>query len=244
MDADVGVYFEVDDPESFDVGHLQRLIKQLLEASYPQKSPDDFDDSGDRIVEVVFKESGLEVDLAPIVSLDDDANYGYQYSRRGDKVKTSVKVHLDHYRNHAPRDAFLAPTLRMTKRWRYWQELEGIQSFHLELMLSYLVDRDGAATSLEDSFRRFFLFVIRDLSNGVAFGSDDPSGFSDPVVIVDPANDANNVAARIEVGERDAMTDAARTAYETLNWAQDLPGKGETVDKWKLLLGNNFSIEG
>jgi hypothetical protein len=182
--------------------------------------------------------------LAPIVSLDDDANYGYQYSRRGDKVKTSVKVHLDHYRDHASRDAFLAPTLRMTKRWRYWQELEGIQSFHLELMLSYLIDRDGAATSLEDSFRRFFLFVIRDLPNGVAFGSDDPSGFSDPVVIVDPANDANNVAARIEVGERDAMTDAARTAYETLNWAQDLPGKGETVDKWKLLLGNNFSIEG
>jgi hypothetical protein len=113
VDGDVGVYFEVDDPENFDVPDLQKLIKQLLEAAYPQKSPDDFDDSGDRIFEVVFKGTGLEVDLVPIVSLDVDANYGYQYSRTGDRVKTSVKVHLEHFRSHSAKDPFLAPTLRM-----------------------------------------------------------------------------------------------------------------------------------
>lgn len=43
-DADVGVYFSVDDPSSFDIAHLQRLIKKLLAAAYPQKSADDFDD--------------------------------------------------------------------------------------------------------------------------------------------------------------------------------------------------------
>jgi hypothetical protein len=244
VDADVGVYFEVDDPDNFDIAHLQQLIKKLLEAAYPQKSSDDFDDSGDRVFEVVFKGSGLEVDLAPIVSLDDEANYGYQYARRGDRVKTSVKVHLDHYRDHAGRDQFLGQTLRMAKRWRYWQELDGIQSFHLELMLSYLGDRDGPAPSLEESFRRLFLFVIRDLSDGIVFDVDGPDDFSDPVLIVDPANDENNVTARIESGERDALIDSARSAYETLNWAQGLPGKVETVDKWKQLLGDNFSIEG
>ena len=57
--------------------HLQRLIKQLLAAAYPQKSPDDFDDSGARTFGVVFKGIGLEVDLVPIVALDDDADYGY-----------------------------------------------------------------------------------------------------------------------------------------------------------------------
>jgi hypothetical protein len=244
VDADVGVYFQLDDPENFDIGHLQQLIKQLLEAAYPQKSPDDFDDSGDRVFEVVFKGSGLEVDLVPIVSLDDDANYGYQYSRRGDKVKTSVKVHLDHYRDHAARDPLLAPTLRMAKRWRHWQELDGVQSFHLELMLSYLIDRDGPAASLEGSFRRLFLFIIRDLSAGVAFDGADAGAFADPVVVVDPANEDNNVTARIESAERDALIEAARAAYETLNWAQDLPHKGETVEKWKLLLGEGFSVEG
>ena len=88
----------------------------------------------------------------------------------------------------------------MAKRWRNWQELDGIQSFHLELLLSYLIDRDGPATGLEESMRRLFLFIMRDLASGVAFDNADASNFSDPVVIVDPANDDNNVAARIQPG--------------------------------------------
>jgi hypothetical protein len=84
VDADVGVYFEVDDPSSFDIADLQQLIKKLLAAAYPQKSEDDFDDSGARTFGVVFQGSGLEVDLVPIVSLDAEANYGLQYSRGGD----------------------------------------------------------------------------------------------------------------------------------------------------------------
>src|SRR5437870_6872927 len=99
-------------------------------------------------------------------------------------------------------------------------------------MLSYVVDRDGPATGLEESIRRFFLFVKRDLGRGVAFDGADPSKFADPVVIVDPANSENNVAARIEVGERDALVEAAQKAYETITWAQGLPGKGETIAAW------------
>jgi hypothetical protein len=158
-------------------------------------------------------------------------------------VKTSVKVHVDHYRDHAAKDPFLAPTLRMVKRWRNWQELEGIQSFHLELMLSHLVDRKGPAPSLEESFRRLFLFIRRDLQDGIAFDGANPALFSDPVVIVDPANDDNNVAARIEAAERDALVNSATTAYETITWAEGLPGKGETVSAWKELLGEGFAIE-
>ena len=111
---------------------------------------------------VVFKGTGLEVDLVPIVSLD-DAIYGFQYSRSATCVKTSVKVHIDHYRVHSGRDPLLALSLRMAKRWRNWQELDGIQSFHLELLLSYLIDRDGPAIGLEESMRRLFLFIMRDL---------------------------------------------------------------------------------
>jgi hypothetical protein len=243
VDADVGVYFDVDDPSSFDVAHLQRLIKNLLAAAYPQKTEDDFDDAGARTFGVVFHGTGLEIDLVPIVSLDAEANYGFQYSRVGDCVKTSVKVHLDHYRDHAGRDPLLSPTLRMAKRWRHWQELEGIQSFQLELILSYLVGRDGAAATIEESLRRLFLFIARDLHLGIAFDGADVSRFGDAVVIVDPANDENNITARIQPGERDALVAAARKAYETLTWAQGLPGKGETIAAWKELLGDNFSID-
>ncbi len=142
------------DPDDFDIAALQRLIKELLAAAYPQKSPDDFDDTGARTFGVAFKGSGLEVDLVPIVALDATADYGLQYSRAGVCVETSVKAHLDHYRDHAARDPLLAPLLRLVKRWRYWQELGGIQSFHLELILSYLVDRDDRAVGLEEGLRR------------------------------------------------------------------------------------------
>lgn len=243
VDGDVGVYFTVADTSAFDIGKLQRLVKKLLVAAYPQKSDEDFDDSSARTFGVVFKGTGLEVDLVPIVSLDEDGNYGLQYSRAGDCVKTSVKVHIDHYRDHSRRDAFLAPTLRMAKRWCYWKELDGIQSFHLELMLSYLVDRDGPPTGLEESIRRLFLFIMRDLDRGVAFDDAEASNFVEPVIIVDPANSDNNVAARIERGERDALVAAAREAYETITWAQGLPGKGETIAAWKELVGDNFSID-
>lgn len=241
VDADVGVYFDAD-PSDFDIADLQQLIKRLLEKAYPQKSSDDFEEGG-RTFGVVFKESGLEVDLVPIVATDVSCDYGLQYSRTGDCVKTSVKVHIDHYRDHASRDPLLATLLRLVKRWRNWQDLKGIQSFHLELVLSYLVDRNGAAPGIEEGLRRFFLFVARDLDHGVAFDDADPSAFADPVVIVDPANDDNNVAARITRDEREAFVTAANEALVTLTVAQGLPGKGETVTAWKELFGEGFSID-
>ena len=243
VDSDVGVYFEVDDTTSFDVGGLQVLIKELLAAAYPQKSPEDFDDSGDRTFGVVFKGTGLEMNLVPIVALDPEANFGLQYSRRGDCITTSVKMHIDHYRYHARTDPLLGSTLRLAKGWRYWQELKGIQSFHMELILSHLIDQRGAVTSLEEGLRRFFLFVARDLSRGVSFGQGNASAFSDPVVIVDPANAENNVAARIELDEKEAIVSAARRSYETISWAQGLPFEGETIGAWKELFGPNFSID-
>jgi hypothetical protein len=242
VDADVGVYFEVADPDNFDVAALQRLIKKLLVAAYPQKSEDDFEE-GARTFGVAFKGTGLEVDLVPIVALDATADYGLQYSRRGDCVKTSVKAHIDHYRAHAARDPLLAQLLRLAKRWRYWQELKGIQSFHLELMLSYLVDRDGPAPGLEEGLRRFFLFVARDLSTGVSFDGADAAAFSDPIVIVDPANEENNVAARVTAVERDLCVAKAKEALTTLTVAQGLPGTGETTTAWKELFGANFAID-
>jgi hypothetical protein len=241
VDADVGVYFDAD-PDHFDIADLQRLIKRLLEKAYPQKSSDDFEEAG-RTFGVVFKGSGLEVDLVPIVATDDACDYGLQYSHVGDCVKTSVKAHIDHYRDHASRDPLLATLLRLVKRWRYWQDMKSIQSFHLELVLSYLVDRNGAAPGIEEGLRRFFLFVARDLDRGVAFDAADPSIFADSVVIVDPANADNNVAARIRRDERDAFVAAADEALVTLTVAQGLPGKGETVTAWKELFGENFAID-
>jgi len=38
VDADVGVYFDVDDPTSFHIADLQQLIKKLLSAAYRRRA--------------------------------------------------------------------------------------------------------------------------------------------------------------------------------------------------------------
>jgi hypothetical protein len=116
----------------------------------------------------------------------------------------------------------------------------------LELVLSYLVDRDGPATGLEEGLRRLFLFIARDLHAGVDFGGTGgtgAAGLDAPIVIVDPANNENNVAARVTHSERDAFIDASKEALVTISVAQGLPFKGETISAWKDLFGDNFSID-
>ena len=110
-------------------------------------------------------------------------------------------------------------------------------------ILSYIIDRDGPCPSLEDGIRRLFLFIKRDLSRGVVFGDARASAFTDPVVVIDPANRENNVTSRILIAERDALVSEAQKAYETITWAQGLPGKGETIAAWKELVGDAFTID-
>jgi len=243
VDADVGVYFDAEDTDNFEIAPLQKLIKKLLSAAYPNKSAEDFDDTGDRTFGVVFIGSGLEVDLVPIVSIDEDANYGFQYSRSGDCVKTSVKVHVDHYREHANADPLLASCLRLLKQWKHWCELDGIQSFHLELILSYLIDTEGPAPTIEEGLRRFYLFVGRDLTSGVTFGAGNVTGFPEPVVILDPANSDNNVAGRIETTEKVRFISEAMRAYETITLAQQTPIMDDTISLWREIFSDSFSIE-
>jgi len=107
----------------------------------------------------------------------------------------------------------------------------------------FLIDRDGPAESIEEGLRRFFQFVIQDLSSGVSFENGDPSKFEDPLIILDPANGDNNVASRVTTDERDALVTTSQKAWETLSLAQQLPDAEETVQLWKELFGSSFSID-
>jgi hypothetical protein len=131
----------------------------------------------------------------------------------------------------------------MAKRWVHWNELDGIRSFHLELLLCFLIDREGPAMSIEEGLRRMFLFIARGLGQAITFEGAYQSGQDSPVVMTDPANPDNNVAARITEEERGELVSQAQRALETRTWAQGLPGRTETMDAWKEVFGGNFSIE-
>lgn len=66
---------------------------------------------------------------------------------------------------------------------------------------------------------------------------------NDPVVILDPVNATNNVAARLNDSERAEIVSAARKAWETLQAASWKDGKGDTLDLWREVMGRSFVID-
>lgn len=246
VDADVAVDLDVSEASKDDLELLHGIIRELLIAIYPQKDPDDFEVQP-RTLGIHFHDSGLDVDLVPIVPIPDEPGYGWQPSSQGDSpVKTSVTNQLAFIKARSDADPRYRTLIRLLKRWRNHQELDGLRSFTIELLLAYLQDRDGPAPSLEDGLLRFFLFVAQsELRDPVSFPENGRIvGYpSDPVVVLDPVNADNNVARRISEVERREMVTTATGAWEAISAASWNLYKGEAVELWRDVFGRSFVIE-
>jgi hypothetical protein len=213
---------------------------------YPQKKDDDFAVQP-RTLGIHFHDSGLDVDLVPIVPIPAQPGYGWQPSSQGDTpVKTSVKGQLQFIRARSDKDGRYRPLVRLLKRWRNYQELEKLRSFSIELILAALLDKNGAPECLEDGLQRFFLYVAQTaLKEPILFPENGkvPKLPADPVVVLDPVNSENNVTRRLMETERDEIVAKATTAWETLSAASWKGGKGDTIELWKQVFGRSFVIE-
>jgi hypothetical protein len=246
VDADIAVFLDISESEKDDVDNLHQIILKLLVAVYPTKKPQDFQVQP-RTLGIHFHTSGLDVDLVPVIPIPKQAGYGWQpSSQRGHPVKTSIQGQLDFIKSRRDADPRFKTIVRLLKKWRNEHELDRFRSFTIELIAAYLYDRDGAATSLEDGLQRFFLFVAQTgLKTPLTFPElgKDVSFPSDPVVILDPVNKDNNVAARLTDAERKEIVASAEKAWSTIEAASWKAGKGDTLDLWKEVMGRSFSID-
>src|SRR5579859_1553218 len=69
VDADIAVYLKVGN--GFDLDTLHDTIRALVMAIYPQKLRDDFQVQP-RTLGIEFRQSGLDVDLVPVIPLDNE----------------------------------------------------------------------------------------------------------------------------------------------------------------------------
>ncbi len=246
VDADIAVELDFPEEKRYDLDLLHDEIVELLVAVYPQKDAEDFKVQP-RTLGIHFRESGLDVDLVPIIPVPGDPDYGWQPSSKGEAlVKTSVPGQLAFIKDRNDADPRYRTLVRLLKRWRNHQELDHLRSFTIELLLAALQDDEGPAGRLEDGLIRFFRFVAQtELKEPISFPENGQvSGLpTDPVVILDPVNEENNVAARLTEEEREEIVEVATTAWETLSAAQYLTGKGETVEYWREVFGRSFVIE-
>lgn len=246
VDADIAVFLDVSEAEKDHVDKLHEIIRKLLVAVYPTKKEEDFQIQP-RTLGIHFHDSGLDVDLVPVIPIPDEAGFGWQpSSMNGDPIKTNIQGQLDFIKIRKDADARFRTLVRLLKRWRNEQELDKLRSFAIELILAHVYDRDGVAPSLESGLQRFFLYVAQSgLKEPISFPElGKVSRFpSDPVVILDPVNKDNNVAMRLTVVERDEIASAAEKAWSTIEAASWKDTKGDTLDLWKEVMGRSFTVE-
>lgn len=246
VDADIAVHLDVSQAEKEHVDDLHQIILDLIMAVYPTKQPEDFQVQP-RTLGIHFRESGLDVDLVPVIPIPEEPGYGWQpSSQQGDPVKTCIQGQLEFIKSRRDADPRFKTLVRLLKKWRNVQELSKLRSFTIELLIAHLYDGDGAATSLESGLQRFFLYVAQSgLEEPITFpelGKID-SFPSDPVVILDPVNKDNNVTMRLTNEERLEIVAAAEAAWSTVETASWNGTKGETLDLWKEIFGRSFTID-
>ncbi|HKO97082.1 MAG TPA: CBASS oligonucleotide cyclase [Pyrinomonadaceae bacterium] len=246
VDADVAVFLDLAEAEKDDIDELHNIILKLLRAVYPTKVSEDFKVQP-RTLGIHFRVSGLDVDLVPVIPIPAEPSYGWQpSSQRGEQVKTSIQGQLDFIKNRKDADRRFRALIRLLKKWRNEHELDRFRSFTIELIAAHLYDRDGAMASLESGLQRFFMYVAQnELKTPISFPElGTVTSFpSDPVVILDPVNKDNNVAARLSDDERQEIVTAAKTAWENIETASWKDEKGATLDRWKEVMGRSFTID-
>lgn len=245
VDADIAVDLDVSEANKDDTDFLHSILRDLLIAVYPTKQPDDFKVQP-HTLGIQFHDSGLAVDLVPIIPIPDEPGYGWQPSSLGAaSVRTSVNGQLTFIKARRDADRRYRGLVRLVKQWRNQQELP-LRSFAIELLLASLQDRSGPASTLEEGLLRFFLFVAQsELRELVSFPENGQvvTCTSEPVVVLDPVNSENNVTKRITEMERQEIVMAAIDAWELLTTARRNGYQGETLECWKDVFGRSFVVE-
>ena len=241
---DVDVVFYISD-RSVDQENLESLndsIHELLIRIYPNKDVGDFEIQR-KATTVSFIGSGLSVDVVPVIQDEDRPDYGWQFDLEdGSTVQTCAPCQIQFVRDRKDKDKHFRTLVRLAKKWRNHAELKPLKSFAIELILAYVLDQEGSEESIEQRFRRFLLYMAQSgLKDVIQFPENTgPIGcFDDPVVILDPVQSDNNVAARITESERQQIVNAASEAWETAHFAS--VENDNAV--WKELFGPHFKIE-
>lgn len=247
VDADVAVFLNVNGASQYNLANLHGRIRKLLVKIYPTKKPEDFRIQP-RTLGLEFLDSGLEMDLVPLVVIDGPGDYGWQPSSQGDApVKTSVTKQLEFIRARKDGYANFTALVRLLKYWRNFHELnDTLRSFAIELIVSHLQDTQGAPSSLEAGLLRFFLYIAdSQLKLPITFEEcGTPNSFpKDRVVILDPCNVDNNVTQKITDEDCKVIVEKCLNAWETLSYARNYDGKTQTLELWKEIFGRSFAIE-
>ncbi|WP_295821732.1 CBASS oligonucleotide cyclase [uncultured Deinococcus sp.] len=241
IDVDLAFYLADRAVDHSTYESLSEEIHELLVSLYPSKGIDDFQIQK-KAATVRFVGTGLSVDVVPVIERAPGSDDGYQFTTDGQKILTCAPCQLQFLKTRKDRDADFRTLIRLAKQWRHHHGLPGLKGYSTELLMASMLDQEGTAESIENRFRRFLLSIAQDgLKQAIAFPENSrPVGqFTDPVVVLDPSNSANNVTARISEQERQTIVQQAQASYEDATIAS----VEDDAALWKEVFGPRFRVE-
>ena len=244
LDVDLVFFVDVAEETKFDAEKLREEIIAVLRHAYPNKSRADFTE-GKKTVGIVFKGTGLEMDIVPFVPDKGDTSYGRQPRKKlhSGEFRTSVDKQLAFIANVKQQWSSFTSVVRMIKWWRNRKELE-FPSFAVELLFAHLfIERRIASDSgIEQSLIEFFEFVSANPNMRVGFSGAIGTLPGGSPIIADPTNNANNVLEKVDSAEWAEIIREAKCGFETVAYAQAVEGKTRTVELWREIF-DTFTIE-
>ncbi|GFM87750.1 hypothetical protein PSCICO_31490 [Pseudomonas cichorii] len=242
VDVDVVFYISGRNVDHETLSSLNQLIFDALITLYPNKSVEDFEIQR-KAATVTFVGSGLSVDIVPVIEDPQNANYGWQFDiHDGTRVQTCAPCQIKFVRDRKNIDPDFRTLVRLGKKWRNRIELKPLKSFVIELIMAHVLATNGKEGSIEKRFRDFLQYIAQsELKEVITFPENGTvtSVFSDPVVILDPVCNTNNVASRISEGERKEIVEAALNAWQTAHFAST----EDDLELWKELFGPRFKVK-
>lgn len=240
IDVDVVFYISGEKVDEETFSSLSQKIYEALIKLYPNKAVEDFEIQR-KAATVTFVGTGLDVDIVPVIENPNKEGYGWQFDRvDGSKTETCAPCQVKFVKDRKDQDPDFRTLVRLAKRWRTKAECP-LKSFHIELIMAHVLEMNGKEGSLEKRFRDFLLYIVESgLQDVIKFPENRTiSEFTDPVVILDPVCDTNNVASRITDAEREEIVRIADASWETANFASV---EGD-IEIWKELFGRSFKVE-
>ena len=159
LDIDMVFYLALKEDTAFDAEELREEVISVLCEAYPNKKRSDFTD-GQKTIGVVFRGSGLEVDIVPFIPEKGNTTYGRQPRKKlnSGEFKTSVDKQLDFISKIKDKYSNFTSIVRILKSWRNYKELE-LSSFSIELAVASLIEAGRISdSSINQAIITFFEF--------------------------------------------------------------------------------------
>lgn len=252
FDADIAIYLEDDGSErnwKDLIAYIERLTRRAYERRTTRRPRFDPNESCVRAEFSVTPK--INIDIVPIVAINHPAipNWGVLPKRDGTLCYTSVSEHIEFVRsrNDPEHGVPFRKQVRLLKIWRNGafsgSEQGKVSSFFLELILGKAFDQrrcDLTGDALGD-LSRMIAWIIHDGLESVIHFPDSRVPLSGqphpgPVVVLDPVNPEDNVAAAWTVHDRDRFLDRLDVLGDVLRDAElecayDLDQAIEFVDQ-------------